>query len=250
MWQRSFIKQAPGGIIWSAVGTLVFNGGAAMLGVVASIPLWLYIPLISVTTAASLVIANQILQFRDRYRQGRSGIPEEHLEQTILQWLANGYSVKKPDKVSEDAYFTWIATDAVGREFGVTRLKSDPERISIWEGYRLTDEELEAIKRLPPQVYQEVAEDMSIDIAAFNIEIGTGVAHQQPDSPKDSTSEHNFFYLRHRVIFGNQFDVDDFYEGVSFVYRATTVVSQYLQRMLRLAAQHSDSQRNLGTPDV
>ncbi len=250
MWKSPFIKQAPGGIIWSVVAALLINGGAAMIGFRASIPVYLYIPLFLVSTAALLVIASQILQYGDRYRQGKKGIAEERLEKTILEWLANGYSVRKSDIPGDDAVFTWLARDAVGRELGVTRLKSDPDRISIFEVYTLSNEQLESMHRLPPEVYQEVAEDMRIDIAAFDIDIGTMALGPQSGGAKDSTLWHNAIFLRHRVIFGNQFGMEEFYEGISFVYRSATVVSAYLQRILRLADQHSTSPITPDTPDA
>jgi hypothetical protein len=135
------------------------------------------------------------LQLRDRNKQGKSGVVAEALEDTLTIWLINGgYSVRKSD--SEDSFFTLFAKDAVNREFGVTRLKSDPERISIWEGYTLSDEQLKAITLLPPDVYSEVAEDMRIDIAAFDIEVGTVKVNQKSEI-KHSDSQHpNAFYLR------------------------------------------------------
>lgn len=247
-WLLSMLKEAPSKIVWVILAPVVLAAAAAIIAFLQSIPVYLYIPLSSVTFASMLVMIYVILQLRDRYKQDKSGITEESLEKTLSTWLLNaGYSLTKFE--DKHAYFNLSARDVVNEEVRITRLKSDPDRISIYKLLILSREQVQAIANLPLDVYSGIVEDIRINIAAFDIEASGLPDKQQSYNAENNTFNVTTFYLRDRVDFRNQFDVERFYQRIHFVNRATTVVSEYLRRLLRLGQQYPTIQPTPDPPD-
>ena len=96
-----------------------------------------------------------------------------------------------------------------------------------------------AFGRIDKDVYQEILEDMRISLASF--EVATG-------SIPRSDSQPAAFYTRVRVVYRYFFGIDDLLESISYVRRATTVLAEYIRRVLRLAGEGSQDQEGEQPP--
>lgn len=189
---------------------------------------WTLIPISVVLISAVLFGANQILQIKERRKKpSATGVSEEELESTVSGWLLKtGYKINKSE--SDESFFTFTATDGSGRNISVTRFKDEPDRLCVHEGYIFTASQNDALEKLPANVYSEILEDLRIALASFDIDLTGG--------PNAEDAEATNFTLYDRIVFGFHFSEDDFFERLRYVRRATTVVSEYLRRALRISA--------------
>ena len=228
--KRQLDKVSP--LEWMVVGVVVLAGLAAVWAWLAdfftSEWAWTFIPITVALTSVVLFGANQILQIKKRLKKpSPTGVSEDDLEPTISGWLLRtGYKISRDD--SDTEFFTLQATDGFGRNINITRFKDDPDRLSIFEGYNLSGDQINALVSLPKEVASEIFEDLRIDLAGFDIELST-----VPDKENEPATS---FFLHDRVVFGYHFNEDNFFERLSYVRRATTVVSEYLRRALRISA--------------
>ncbi|MAF39793.1 MAG: hypothetical protein CL696_13095 [Chloroflexi bacterium] len=232
-WTKDTITHVPREILWVLLG-FAFGAGADVIAYFQSVPVYLYIPLGLYSFVLALAAVSLSLHIKDRSKKASpSGVSVEALESTISGWLLKaGYRITR--SATPDSFFTLSAIDTLGRNVSVTRLKIDPDRLSIYEGYTLSNNQINALGSLSEDVSAEIFEDLRIDLANFDIELGA--IPEKEDEPA------TIFYLRDRVVFEFLFNEDRFFERLSYVRRATTVVSEYLLRALRIS--EATSQEN------
>lgn len=239
-WVKDTVTQLPRQFVWALLGAFIVGAGADIIGFYQSIPVFLYLPLGLACAVLTLMAIIMILQIRDRFKKEKvGGLSEEDLEKTLSEWLLMaGYQVSRSDSPAD--IFTLVATDKLGRNINITRLIDDPDRLSIYEGYTLSDDQINALASLSQDVSAEIFEDLRIDLATFDIELGT--VPEALDKPATN------FYLRDNVIFAFLFSEDEFFRRLSYVRRATTVVTEYLRRALRISAAKSQGRSGEDLP--
>lgn len=228
--KRQFEKISP--IEWMVIGAAVLAGLAAVWAWLAdfftSEFAWIFLPASVVLVSAVAFGVNQVMQIKDRTKKPTStGVLPEELESTLSGWLLKtGFQISKIE--SSDAFFTFKVTDSYRQNISITRFKDDPDRLTIFEGYVLSADQINALVSLPKDVASEIFEDSRIDLAGFDIELST-----VPDKDNEPATS---FFLHDWMVFGFHFNEDNFFERLSYVRRATTVVSEYLRRALRISA--------------
>ena len=243
--KRQLDKPSP--IEWMGVVAVVVAGLAAVWAWLAdfftSEFAWTFIPITVALISVVLFGANQILQIKERLKKpSPTGISEDDLEPTISGWLLRtGYKISKIE--SSEALFTFNVTDDYRQNISVTRFKDDPDRLTIFEGYVLSADQINALASLPTDVASEIFEDLRIDLASFDIELIT-----EPTEKDEREGQAMRFFLQDKVAFEFHFNEDNFFERLSYVRRATTVVSEYLRRALRISAALPQESCKEGSP--